>query len=161
MFEQTTSDHSSDGSYVEMVQPVYTTPEGYAYTLPAYEAELGEEIDLIEQQGDYTGYVVPGTSAGYEVVDSNAVDRSRPLVMQQTVSSVPRIVSTAGAPDYALDHPSSSKVTPKVTSVKRPLFAVAANPGYRKTPDVQQDLSYAPTAQQSKRPKTQNPGYNL
>lgn len=110
MFEQTTSDHSSDGSYVEMAQPVYTAPDGYTYTLPAYETELGEEIDLVEHQDDYTGYSLAGTSSGYEVVDSGGIDRSQPLVMQQGACSIPRVVSTTGVPEYSVDRPSTSKV---------------------------------------------------
>ncbi|VDK61575.1 unnamed protein product, partial [Cylicostephanus goldi] len=106
VFEQNASDHSSDGSYVEMAQPVYAAP-GYAYSLPAYETEVGEEMELVEQP-EYV-YAMPGTSTGYEVVDANTVDRSRSVVMVRP-PSLARGASTSSVPTYALDQPSSSKV---------------------------------------------------
>ncbi|ETN68583.1 hypothetical protein NECAME_05547 [Necator americanus] len=160
MFDLPASDHSSDGSYAEMSQPIYTVPDGYAYALPAYETELGEEIDLVEDQGDYTSYSAPGTSTSYEVI-SNTVDRSRPLIAQPTTCSIPRLVSTADVPEYSSDRPSTSKGMPRATLVKRPIFAVG-NSVYGKMPvEVQHDIGYAPTVQPSKRAKTGNPVYNL
>ncbi|KAK6750740.1 hypothetical protein RB195_002608 [Necator americanus] len=138
MFDLPASDHSSDGSYAEMSQPIYTVPDGYAYALPAYETELGEEIDLVEDQ-----------------------DRSRPLIAQPTTCSIPRLVSTADVPEYSSDRPSTSKGMPRATLVKRPIFAVG-NSVYGKMPvEVQHDIGYAPTVQPSKRAKTGNPVYNL
>ncbi|KAL6738486.1 hypothetical protein Aduo_012029 [Ancylostoma duodenale] len=146
MFEQTTSDHSSDGSYVEMAQPVYTVPDGYTYALPAYETELGEEIDLVEHQDDYSGYSMAGTSTGYEVVDSGTIDRSQPIVVQQAGSVPSRVLSAAAVPEYSIDRPSTSKVqqsTSRVSSVKRPVFPVGANQVYRKVPmEIQQEVVY-------------------
>ncbi|KHJ97444.1 hypothetical protein OESDEN_02582 [Oesophagostomum dentatum] len=115
---------------------------------------------MVEHQGDYIDYSVPGTS--YEVVDSNIVTHSQQVVIQQASSSAQRIVSAGGITNYSSDQPSSSKATARVSNVKRPVFAASTNSVYRKAPnEVHHDVTYAKTPEQSKRPKTENPVYNL
>lgn len=107
MLEQSSSEHSSDGSYGEMGQPVYTVTDGYPYAVPYYDSEMGDEMNMTEATGDYPTYSMAGPSTAYEPVAHG----SRSVAIRQ-ITSMPRSVpSISSVSEYSTVGPSTSQVS--------------------------------------------------
>nr|CDJ84513.1 Transcription factor E2F dimerisation partner (TDP) and Transcription factor DP domain containing protein [Haemonchus contortus] len=157
-FDQTASDHSSESSYADITQQaVYTMPENIPYTVPAYESEIGDEVDVVGTSTDYNTYSVPGPSTSYAAVEQG----SHPIPVR-TTNSLSRTVTNI--PDYAEPGPSTSKTQqylPRQVSAKRPMYAVpiqSSGPIFRKAQvDADGNIIYTHNIQ-PKRAKTENYG---
>ncbi|KAK6045976.1 transcription factor E2F/dimerization partner [Cooperia oncophora] len=148
------SDHSSEGSYADMgQQPVYTMPEGIAYSVPAYESEIGDEVDVIEAPADYPTYSLPGGNTSYATVDQGP----RTVTMRHA-NTVPR-TTVASMPEYSEPGPSTSKApqyVQRVLSTKRPVYAIPTKEIFRKAQvDADGSIIYTQNIQ-PKRTKTDN-----
>ncbi|KAK6015531.1 hypothetical protein OSTOST_19046 [Ostertagia ostertagi] len=151
------SDHSSEGSYTDMPQQtVYTMADNMSYSVPAYESEMGDDVDIIETSDDYAAYSLPGPSTSYA-----AVDQGPRTVAVRHINPIPR-TTVANMLEYSEAGPSTSRtqqILPRQVNTKRPVYAIPTNQIFRKAQvDADGNIVYTHNIQ-PKRTKTDN--YNV
>ncbi|KJH52213.1 transcription factor E2F/dimerization partner [Dictyocaulus viviparus] len=142
VFDQSGSDHSTDGSYVEMSQPAYTS-DNYSYTVPAYDSEIGEDIELIDATNMYPTYSLSCGNGSYEVLDH--------VSRQSTTAPSSSIVKNVTVADNLSEYTGAGVSTVKahqsearIMNCKRPVvYTVASGQGVQKSHvGTEEDIAY-------------------
>ncbi|KAJ1357143.1 Transcription factor dpl-1 [Parelaphostrongylus tenuis] len=122
VYDHSGSDHSSDGSYVEMTQPVYAS-DTYPYTVATYEAEIGENIQIIESANGYPTYSLACAGGNYDALNQSS---RQPLPTAQANINVKDIASAEyPAAGFAIKGHQSVPIS--ATSSNRPTYTVTGN----------------------------------